>query len=206
MDRQKTHLPVDELATVDRYKLMTGLVTPRPIGWIGTRSTEGVTNLAPYSFFNGVAADPPTIYFSAGLVNGHRKDSLRNAEETGEFTVNIVSGDTAAAMNESSASLAADQSEFAATGLTELPSVTIGAPGVAEAKAILECRVVGTHTFGDPETNAYVMVLGEIQRFVVDDDVLDGTRIDAEVLDSVGRLAGNGYATTRDRFTLTRPA
>lgn len=199
-----THFKTADLELVDRYKLMTGLITPRPIGWVGTVSTDGVANLAPYSFFNAVSASPPVVYFSTGVVGGHRKDSLRNAEETGEFTINIVSMDTAEAMNGSSASVDASVSEFDLVGLSVRPSQIIGAPGVAEAKAILECRVVGTQTFGDDEA-AYVMTLGEVVHFTIADSVLDGTRIDSEQLDSVGRLAGNNYATTRDRFSLERP-
>ncbi len=199
-----THFKTADLELVDRYKLMTGLITPRPIGWVGTVSTDGVANLAPYSFFNAVSASPPVVYFSTGVVGGHRKDSLRNAEETGEFTINIVSMDTAEAMNGSSASVDASVSEFDLVGLSVRPSQIVGAPGVAEAKAILECRVVGTQTFGDDEA-AYVMTLGEVVHFTIADSVLDGTRIDSEQLDSVGRLAGNNYATTRDRFSLERP-
>ncbi len=201
---QMTHFRTDDLAPTDRYKLMTGLITPRPIGWVGTVSADGVPNLAPYSFFNGVSASPPVIYFSTGIVGGHRKDSLANAEATGEFTINIVSMDTAEAMNGSSATVDVDVNEFDLVGLSVRPSQVIGAPGVAEAKAILECTVVGTHTFGDDEMG-YVMTLGQVVHFSIDETVLDGTRIDSAALDSVGRLAGNNYATTRDQFSLERP-
>ncbi len=205
MEPQKSNFAVSELPDVDRYKLMTGLVTPRPIGWIGTRSPDGVANVAPYSFFNGVSSMPPVVYFSAATVGGTRKDSLVNAEASGEFTVNIVSFSTVEAMNQSAANLPADQSEFDAAGLTVRPSVLVEAPGVAEAKAILECRVVGTHAFGTEEAG-YVMVLGEVVHFSVDDDVLDGTRIRPEALDSIGRLAGTNYVRTTERFSLERPA
>jgi len=188
----------------DAYKLLTGLVVPRPIGWIGTADTESRPNLAPYSFFQAVASNPPTVLFSAGVANGHEKDSLLNARTTGEFTVNLVDMGLSDAMNSSSTPLGRGESEFDFAGLTPEPSVDVSAPRVAEAKASFECRVSQLVELGSPPAEN-VVVFGEIVRFHVDDDVLDGTRINHEVLDAVGRMAGNGYVTTRDRFDLTRP-
>lgn len=192
-----------DLAPVDAYKLLTGLVVPRPIGWIGTADRDGRPNVAPYSFFNAVSGNPPTVLFSAGLGPRGTKDSLANARETGEFTCNMVGMSVAEGMNQSAAELAHGESEFDFAGLTPEPSVEIKAPRVAEAKASFECRVTHMIDIGDPVAN--VVVFGEVVRFHVDDDILDGTRIDFEGLDAVGRLAGNGYATTRERFELIRP-
>ena len=193
-----------ELDHVDRYKLLTGLVVPRPIGWIGTTDGAGNHNLAPYSFFQAVASRPPTVLFSAGVTAGHEKDSLVNARNSGEFTCNLVDGATAVGMNQSAAELGRGESEFDFAGLTPKPSVDIAAPRVAEAKASFECRVTQIVEIGDPpDYNA--VVFGEVVRFHVRSDVLDGTRIDFDALDAIGRLAGNGYATTRDRFSLQRP-
>ncbi|MEM7337288.1 MAG: flavin reductase family protein [Actinomycetota bacterium] len=194
-----------ELSATDRYKLMTGLVVPRPIGWIGTVDAEGRTNVAPYSFFQAVATNPPVVLFSAGVANGHQKDSLRNARETGEFTCNMVGMATAEAMNASAAELAWGESEFEAVGLTPLASDLIAAPRVAEAKASFECRLQQVIELGDPPSQN-VVVFGEVVAIHTDDSILDGTRIDFDALDAVGRLAGNGYATTRDRFDLSRPS
>jgi len=193
-----------ELAPVDAYKLLTGLVVPRPIGWIGTVDADGRPNLAPYSFFNAVSGNPPTVLFSAGLGSRGQKDSLVNARETGEFTCNMVGMIVVEGMNRSAAELPHGESEFDFAGLTPEPSIDVKAPRVAEAKASFECRVSDIVEIGDPVAN--VVVFGEIVRFHVDDDVLDGTRVDFEVLDAVGRLAGNGYCTTRERFELIRPA
>ncbi len=198
-----TSFATTDLSPVDAYKLMTGLVVPRPIGWIGTADADGRPNLAPYSFFNAVAGHPPTVIFSAGMGSRGAKDSLANARATGEFTCNMVGMATAEGMNQSSAELAAGESEFDFSGLTPEPSVDIAAPRVAEAKASFECRLTQTVDIGDGPSN--VVVFGEVVHFHVDDDVLDGTRIRFEELDAVGRLAGNGYATTRDRFDLVRP-
>ncbi len=193
-----------DLDPTDAYKLMTGLVVPRPIGWIGTVDGEGRTNLAPYSFFQCVATAPPVVLFSAGMADGHQKDSLRNAREQGEFTCNLVDHAVAEAMNGSSAELAWGESEFEAVGLTPEPSLAISAPRVAEAKASFECVTQQVIELGErPRQNA--VVFGQVTHIHVDDAVLDGTRIDFDALDAIGRLAGSGYVTTRDRFDLRRP-
>jgi flavin reductase (DIM6/NTAB) family NADH-FMN oxidoreductase RutF len=194
-----------ELDPTDRYKLMTGLVVPRPIGWIGTADEDGRPNLAPYSFFQCVAAHPPVVLFSAGVDDGHEKDSLLNARTSGEFTYNLVDMATAEAMNQSSAPLGRGESEFDFAGLTPEPSITIGAPRVAEARASLECQVTQLVELGAaPLQN--VVVFGEVAVIHAEDAILDGTRVDFEALDAVGRLAGNDYTTTRDRFSLIRPS
>ena len=198
-----TFIP-SEIDHTDAYKLMTGLVVPRPIGWIGTVDTEGRPNLAPYSFFQAVATNPPVVLFSAGVTDGHEKDSLLNARTTGEFTCNLVDGATAEGMNQSAAELGRGESEFDFAGLTPEPSEVIGAPRVQEAKASFECRVQQIIELGNPPFT-HAVVFGEVLRIHVDDAVLDGTRVDFEALDAIGRLAGNYYATTRDRFDITRP-
>ncbi|MEZ5296925.1 MAG: flavin reductase family protein, partial [Ilumatobacteraceae bacterium] len=116
----KQRFRVDELEGVDAYKLATGLIVPRPIGWIGTLSADGVPNVAPYSFFNVVSGLPPTFVFSPG--RGGRKDTLDNVRAVGEFTVNVVTAEVAEAMNASSASFPPDVDEFEACGLTAVPS------------------------------------------------------------------------------------
>ena len=95
---------VHDLDHQDSYKLLTGLVIPRPIGWIGTVDQDGRPNLAPYSFFQAVASNPPTVLFSAGVTEAYEKDSLANARTSGEFTCNLVDMATSEAMNASSAS------------------------------------------------------------------------------------------------------
>lgn len=199
-----TRFPVADLSTADRYKLTTGLVVPRPIGWIGTVGDDGVANLAPYSFFQAVATNPPVVVFSAGVVDGVVKDSLANARRSGEFTASLVDHDLAVAMNETAAAVSSSVDEFAIAGLTAKRFGTIEAPGVAEAKAVLECRVIDEKTFGDDDHNN-VVIFGEVICFHVVDEVLDGTRVDPAKLDALGRLAGMNYTSTRDIFSLDRP-
>ena len=185
----------------DHYKLLTGLVIPRPIGWIGTRAGDGKLNLAPFSFFNAVSSEPPIVLFSAGRHSDRPKDSVAFAEESGVFTVNLVSEDLAAAMNQSSGTYAPDEDEFAIAGLTPVMGTLVDAPMVAESPANLECRVLNVIDIGI-ETR---MVLGEVVMIHVREDALDGTRVDSEVIRAIGRLSGSSYTTTRDRFELRRP-
>lgn len=201
MDAMTTFVAAD-LDEQTRYKLLTGLVVPRPIGWIGTRSAAGILNLAPYSFFTMVAGTPPTVLFAPGLT-ARRKDSLVNAEATGEFTVNVVTEEVAAAMNLTSGEYPPEVDEFALGGLTPVTGQVVQAPMVAEAKASLECRVTRIVEVGRPPGAA--VVFGEVLRIHVRDEVLDGTRIDHEALRAVGRMAGDGYCTTRHRFEMARP-
>jgi len=197
-----TFIPSDTDPT-DIYKLMTGLVVPRPIGWIGSADEQGRPNLAPYSFFQCVATNPPVVLFSAGVSNGHQKDSLLNARTTGEFTCNLVDYATAEAMNQSATQLDRGESEFDFAGLSVASSEVIKAPRVEEAKASFECTVQQVIELGNHPIEHFV-VFGEVVRIHVDDQLLDGTRVDFEALDALGRLAGNLYATTRDRLDITR--
>ncbi len=199
-----TTFSVDELSQTDAYKLMTGLIVPRPIGWIGTYGSDGVANLAPYSFFQAVATNPPVVLFSTGVADGAIKDSLANCRASGVFTANLVDHRLSVAMNETAAPVEPSVDEFGLAGLTAKRFGSVEAPGVAEAKAVLECRVVNELTFGSPPLE-HAVTFGEVVAFHIVDDVLDGTRINPTELDALGRLAGSNYATTRDMFSLDRP-
>ncbi len=188
----------------DAYKLLSGLIVPRPIGWIGTWRSDGTDNLAPFSFFNMVSSRPPAVMFSAGRrSSGDLKDSASFAEESGEFTVNIVSEEVAEAMNATSLSFPPEVNEFEMCGLTAVRGTVVSAPMVGEAPANLECRVIHALDLGGADASR--VVFGEVVAVHVREDILDGTRIDYEALRAVGRLAGNAYSTTRDRFELSRP-
>lgn len=185
----------------DRYKLMSGLIVPRPIGWVGTRSREGTNNLAPFSFFNAVSSNPPVVLFSGGSHGDRPKDSVTIAEDRGEFTVNIVSEELAQAMSLTSGTFDAVEDEFAIAGLTAMPATRVDAPMVAESPANLECRVRHVIALGDRTR----LVVGDVLAIHVEEDVLDGTRIDNDVLRAIGRMAGATYINTRDRFEIERP-
>ena len=200
---KKTTFDLESGETRDTYKLLSGLVVPRPIGWIGTRRDNGTFNLAPFSFFNVVSVGPPTVLFSGGRHPDRPKDSITFAEKTGEFTVNIVSETVAAAMNVTSGSFTADDDEFAIAGLTTAVGTKVRAPLVAESPANLECKVVDILNLGTEGRTR--VVIGEVLAIHVREDVLDGTRIDNDVLQAIGRMAGDTYINTRDRFELERP-
>jgi flavin reductase (DIM6/NTAB) family NADH-FMN oxidoreductase RutF len=186
----------------DGSKLLLGLVVPRPIGWIGTVRSDGTYNLAPFSFFNLMAVDPPTVIFSGGRHPDRLKDSVALAEESGEFTVNVVSEEVVTAMNVTSGSYEHATDEFAMAGLTPVKGTVVNAPMVEESPANLECRVVRSVDIGE----ANRVVFGEVVAVHARPEILNGTRVDTDALKAVGRLAGPSYVTTRDRFDLTRPA
>lgn len=193
---------LSDTASQDRYKLLSGLVVPRPIGWIGTRRPDGTFNLAPFSFFNVVSSNPPMVVFSAGSHRDRPKDSAALADISGEFTVNIVSEDVVEAMSITSGSFTAEDDEFAIAGLTPVVGSRVDAPLVAESPANLECRVDEIIDLG--EDGRTRLVVGDVLVIHVEDTVLDGTRVDHEALRAVGRMAGNAYVNTRDRFEVLR--
>lgn len=200
--QNKRRFTVADLSGADPYKLTTGLIVPRPIGWIGSISADGVPNLAPYSFFNAVSGVPPTFVFSPG--RGGRKDTLANVRQVGEFTINVVTAEVAEAMNATAASLAADVDEFAAAGLTAVPSSSVRPPMVGECKANIECVVTQIIDIGHPEAGN-ALVVGEAVEFHIAEGILDGTRIDQAALRAIGRHAGNQYSNATDLFEIIRP-
>ena len=186
------------------YKLLIGCVVPRPIAWVSTVGPDGVNNLAPFSFFMGVCGDPPTIAFSSGPRQRDRKDTVRNAEHTGDFVVNVVDDGHAEAMNATSGEYPPEIDEFALAGLEVGPGVMVRAPRLLSAPISMECRVVQIVPAG---RGPHSVVFGEIVYFHVRDDVYDAAtgRIDIRRLQPVGRLAGNQYSHIHDIFEMKRP-
>lgn len=179
------------------------LVTPRPIGWISTLSPDGVPNLAPYSFFNAFSTRPYVVGFSGT----GRKDSVANAEATGEFTVNIATADLKDAMNASSAAVPPDVDEFALAGLEALPGRAVKAPRVAGAKAALECLTLSTVpiTGRDGGEPAAFLVLGEVVGIHLDETVLVDGLVDIARLRPLARLGYMDYSIVEDSFAMERP-
>nr|WP_191453972.1 flavin reductase family protein [Halogeometricum sp. CBA1124] len=180
--------------------MLSGAVVPRPIAWVSTRAPDGTRNLAPYSFSNVVTPDPPTLLFSASGTGDDRKDTARNAVETGEFVWNVVTADVAEAMNETSATLPPEADEFERAGVTPAAGVAVDAPRVAEARVSFECRLAETLDVG-----VSTVVLGEVVHAHVDESLLTDGKMDTRKLDAVGRMAGSDYARTTDRFSMERP-
>ncbi len=166
------------------YKLMTGSIVPRPIGWISTVDPAGAANLAPFSFFNGVASRPPTVVFSPTIrsTDGGSKDTLRNLRSTGEFVVNIVTEALAEAMVLTSTEFPPEVDEFRAAGLTAVPSASVSPPRVAESPIHFECTVQQIVEIGSGPGGGS-LVIGRIVHLHIDQAVLLGDdKIDLRAL------------------------
>jgi flavin reductase (DIM6/NTAB) family NADH-FMN oxidoreductase RutF len=191
---------------VEVYQLLVGAVTPRPIAWVTTLSPTGVANLAPFSFFNAFGANPPIVVFSPTLRrDGSKKDTLLNLEALPEFVLNAATAPLAERVNLSSKEIPADESEFALTGLTPVPSLKVRPPRVAESPVHMECKVRQIIACGTGPI-AGNLVIGEVLAMHVSDDVLDEKRrIDPRKLRTVARLGGDYWCHTSDLFELKRP-
>ncbi len=190
----------------DAYGWMISTILPRPIAWVSTISAEGKTNLAPFSFFQGVTANPPTLMFvPVNKRDGSKKDTVQNIEAVPEFVINLVSFELAEQMNASAALLPYGESEFERFGIAAAPSDRIRPPRVAAAPVAFECALERIVLIGEGPLAANV-VFGRILVAHVKDAVLgaDG-RPDAGKLDLIGRLGGESFTRTRDRFDLERP-
>lgn len=195
-----------ELSPRDAYAWMISTILPRPIAWVSTISPEGKTNLAPFSFFQGITANPPTLMVVP--VNdraGNKKDTVRNIEAVSEFVVNLVSFELAETMNKTAALLPYGESEFEAFGIAAAPSDKVRPPCVAAAPVAFECVLDRIIRLGEGPLAANV-IFGRIHVAHVADGVLgaDG-KPDPGKLDLVGRLGGESYARTTERFALKRP-
>ncbi len=216
MNRQPDHeLPTASLRARDVYRLMTSLVAPRPIAWVSTLDEQGRANLAPFSYFQAVCSAPPTIVLGIGQRGDSTdKDTLANILATGELTINHVSGPLAEPMNASSADLPHAISEWQALGIASAPAHQVAPPRVAAALAGLECRLthaipLGASSSGKPSST---LVIAEVVHFWARAGLIDRDErghvlaIDPAQLDALGRLGGDTYATTRERFDLCRPS
>ena len=199
-------LDFTQLPAWDVYAWMTRTILPRPIAWVSTVSAAGRTNLAPFSFFQGITSNPPTLMFSpVNKSDGTKKDTVRNLEATGEFVVNLVSFSLAEKMNATAALLPYEESEFEAFGIASIASERVGPPRVAAAPVSFECRLDRIVLIGEGPLAANV-VFGRILVVHVKDEVLDERgRPDAGKLDLIGRLGGESYTRTTERFDLKRP-
>lgn len=194
-----------ELSIKDTYKLLIGVVVPRPIAWVSSLSADGIRNLAPFSFFNGICSAPPTVCFSIMRREGNKKDTLTNIEATREFVVNVVDEAMADRMNLTSADFAPEVDEFVESGVTPVESLHVAPPRVGESPVQLECRLVQVVDVGHAPHVAG-LVIGEILAFHLREDVYLGDgRVDPEALRAIGRMAGADYCRTRDRFSMLRP-
>lgn len=200
-------LDFEKLTPRESYPWMINAINPRPIAWVSTISTAGRTNLAPFSFFQGVCASPPTLLFTgANDRTGRKKDSIVNVEQVPEFVVNIVSYALREPMNATSAPLPHGESEFEKFQIATAPSLRVRPPRVAASPVAFECRLDRIVRIGEGPLGGNV-VFGTILCAHVSEAVLgpDGL-IDPRKLDTIGRMGGDFYSRTTELFTIHRPA
>lgn len=199
-------LDFTSLTPLDAYRWLAASVTPRPIAWVSTRSVQGVANLAPFSFFQVISDNPPTLLVNVNTRgDGSLKDSLRNAQATGELVIQLVSFSQAQTMNASAEVLAHEVSEFEHCAIPSLPSERVKVPRVAGAPVAFECRVAQIQPYPAEQPNSH-LIFAEVLLAHIDDAVLNEQgRIDPLKLDLVGRLGGNAYCRTSELFQMQRP-
>ena len=179
------------------------LVSPRPIGWIGTVARDGTHNLAPYSYFNAIGDSPKMIMFASD----GKKDTVTNIEVTGEFTASLASRHLAEHVNASSVDAPAHEDEFVYAGLTAKTGRLVSAPFVAEAFAALECKLVERmRPVGlDGMPSGYIVVIGQVVGIHIDPEVVRDGRIDMQKAAPLARLGYRDYSDGSQTFEMTRP-
>ncbi len=189
------------------YQMLVGLVSPRPIAWVTTRSAQGVINLAPFSFFNLFGANPPVVVISPTLKrDGTKKDTLLNIEANREFVIHASTESHAELINLTSKMLAPDESEVNLAGLSTTPSTKVSVPRLVGVPFSLECRVIDIVPVGNGPISAN-LVIGEVIMIHCDESILDASgQPDPKKLKSIARMGGENWCRTTDVFQLTRPS
>jgi flavin reductase (DIM6/NTAB) family NADH-FMN oxidoreductase RutF len=183
---------------------LTTLVVPRPIGWISTLTADGLVNLAPYSFFNAIAANPPFVMFASG----GPKHSQRNAERSGEFVHSLAIWELREAMNLTSAAVGPEVSEPSLAALEMAPSVVVKPPRVKQSPVAFECKYVKTVDLPGRDGNRHMfeIVIGEVVSIYIDDAAISNGVVNLEPYRAIARLGGiDQYAAVDNLFRMTRP-
>lgn len=187
------------------YKLLTGSVIPRPIGWISTIDENGINNLAPFSYFNAVGEDPPHVMFSTVRGNNTNKDTLNNVLANGQFVVNMVTEVLAEQMNSTSQAVASDVDEFELVGLTPISSKKIKPMRVKESPITFECEMVHHYFLENHKNGGACIIIGRIVMMHIDESVLlDNFKINMETYKPIARLAGSNYSKIGEIFSIKR--
>ena len=190
----------------DNHKIMIGSILPRPIALVSTISLDGNNNLAPFSYFNGVCSNPPSIMFAPARrgYDGKIKDTLNNIESTKEFVINIVSEDFASQMVSCSTDYEPEIDEFNISELTPIKSTKIKSSRVQEARISYECILQQIIPVGNSGPGGGFVVIGEIVLFHIDDELYNNGYINIQKLNPIGRLAGDNYTRVNDTLVIKR--
>ena len=187
------------------YKLLTGTVIPRPIGWISTVDANGMNNLAPFSFFNVVSEDPPHVMFSTVRTGNKNKDTLNNVLDNKQFVVNLVTEDVVEQMNTTSQSVAADVDEFELAGVTPIDAIYIKPKRVKESLVHFECEMVHHYFIEKHQNGGACIIIGKIITMHIDDSILmENQKINLDKYKPVARLAGSNYSKLGEIFSIKR--
>lgn len=197
--REPMHLTAESLTPEATYRLLSGVVVPRPIAWITTLSDAGVVNLAPFSCFTFVSNKPPMLGVNIGRKRGVRKDTGANIHAMGEFVVHIGHGGQLHAIHESSVEHAPDVSEAELLGLATAPSLTVRTPRLLDAPVAMECRLDRIIAFG---ATGAEFIVGEVTMFHLRDGLYRDGKVQTKELDPVCRIGGPNYATLGEIVTL----
>ncbi|SDN75128.1 flavin reductase family protein [Alkalicoccus daliensis] len=192
------------LSKKENYRLLTSIVTPRPIAFITSISDVGVLNAAPFSYFNIISADPPLVSVSIGRKAERQKDTAKNILQTEEFVIHVADEDNIKQVNESSANLQPEESEVEHTKLSPMVSSVVGVPSLKESQVRLECKLE-QHLVFEGEEGATDVIIGRIVSYSADDKVVKDGSIQTEKVKPVARLGGKKYAKLGKVFELERP-
>ena len=190
--------------SIDPYK---SLIFPRPIGWISSIDKKGIVNLAPYSYFNAIADDPPQIMFVAGASDkpSQKKDTLANIIATKEFVVNFATTATRKQMNLSSKDIHKDDDEFVLTKLKKRKSRLVKVPSVADSPVNLECKLLKSIKLKSNSRNFSTMVIGEVIGIYIKDSFIEKGRVNSAAMRYVARMGYSEYTTVSSKFKMKRP-
>jgi len=195
----------EEMEQRSIYKLLTGVVIPRPIGWISSVSEDGIPNLAPFSFFNAVGDDPPHVMFSTSRHSKSNKDTLNNVLTTKQFVVNMVTEELTEQMNLTAHPVPSHESEFEFANLTPIPSLKVKPPRVKESPITMECELVHHYNLENHNHGGSTIIIGRIVLFhIADEMMLEDFKINLDTYRPVSRLAGAHYSKLGELFSINR--
>jgi flavin reductase (DIM6/NTAB) family NADH-FMN oxidoreductase RutF len=188
-----------DLSAQEAYKLVTGIVVPRPIAWVTTLSPDGIVNLAPFSAFTFVSPKPPMLAISVGHRAGTYKDTARNILQTEEFVVHIADQPLIEQVHASAVEYPPEVSELEELGLVAVPSREVAPPRIEAAPVALECRLRHCMEFGETRSR---LIVGEVVTIHIRDGLVSNGKIDTRALNPIARIAGPTYATLGEIITL----